>query len=514
MLHTKIKKMTKKEHPFNESMNAIEELVVMMAEHFISNYNSRNALTPKQVCVYLQAIIKLFIKCIHVTDETVSIVKYVLIIKHYLKYNKVEPIDDAVNACDELCNFVNAQLQSVHIAPKIEVTYDKTIEPTRHLLIVESTDSVDPLIKLDRNVIYENIRDNVDVIYTDAATLHLLSEQIANFNRKWISINTMMHNYETADDTTICVFGQQCSVTRELSKYDPNTKNMTRLLRTIAAYTDALYIYNCSVGNNNYMKELFYKIQEETSIKNGIFASTNLTGSNVNGGDWYIEWGTLTGFIKQDDVYYNDVINHYLFLFKSVEQFEFVLGIWEDIAKAFKKVGDEFNKLDKKLGISKTLGPVFKKAGEFVSRQVKDLYSMLPKEVKKYLEDNTDVLKFTSMLTAITMLGSQIFTNSIMVNLTSTIASASINKLIDECFKLVGVKVRRGGRGNLTKIYTDILTGTPQAIFSEFPALAYYLTIEQTYIQGLTLQQAYIKLKPDVPPELNSLIGDVEDIFS
>ena len=116
-------------------------------------------------------------------------------------------------------------------------------------------------MNIDHTVIEKFKRDTVDVIYIDAANIHLLPEMITKYKTKWISINTLMHSYELASKNTTCIFGQECSITAELYNSDPNTIQILNMLRLCAMYSDAIYIYNCSIGENDNMKLLFNIIQ-------------------------------------------------------------------------------------------------------------------------------------------------------------------------------------------------------------------------------------------------------------
>jgi hypothetical protein len=141
---------------------------------------------------------------------------------------------------------------------------------------------------------------------------------------KWKTINILFHGNADNQDQTIDVFNVKMSLNRNLMNKDPNVIYLKQLIQNLIDYTyDSIYIYTCSVGVIDGLKELCLIIDENSSLKNGIFLSTDVTGNGKNQ-NWFVEWGTRYGYLT-DDKDCNEMNHASINLFNNIDVLTFSL---------------------------------------------------------------------------------------------------------------------------------------------------------------------------------------------
>jgi len=191
-------------------------------------------------------------------------------------------------------------------------------DTARHLLIVENTTNI------SQSEINQSKFPDVDVVYISKYQLKNILEIIHTFKIKWKTINILFHGTVT-DDSNIDIFNVKMSMNRNLFNADPNVTGLTDLMYGISNFaTESLFVYTCSVGVTDGLKELCLNVSKRTLLEKGIFLSTNDTG-NQSPADWIIEWSTNRGYLN-DDNDNNEMHHAEINLFKNIEALTFTLS--------------------------------------------------------------------------------------------------------------------------------------------------------------------------------------------
>jgi hypothetical protein len=191
------------------------------------------------------------------------------------------------------------------------------------LLIVESS------IRLEE--IANAKRENVDVLVIGHETYSKIKELIQNMypDRTWLSINILVHGNYSDVEQTITLFDTKMSVNPRIMFNDANVMNCKEFLIDLCDYTESIYIYTCSIGRSDGVKELCIDIANTNNLTNGIFLSTDTTGSGT--WNWDVEWSTKYAYMSDEQV---NEKKHYINLFTDTNKLGFTLAVNNDLLPA------------------------------------------------------------------------------------------------------------------------------------------------------------------------------------
>jgi len=192
--------------------------------------------------------------------------------------------------------------------------------------------------ELDYSAFSGQLYDDVDVISIHRSNIETLPDKINAKGKHWKSISLLFHGDANLDQQTITMLGVTMTTDRNIADADPHVQIMVSLLPTFAECCDILYLYSCTVGLTDGLKELC--IKHGGDIKGGIILNTTETGATTldssgnpildkNGNpihDWTMKWGTKNGYLVSKDKQDSKIMKHaQRCLFLDVNQLNFSL---------------------------------------------------------------------------------------------------------------------------------------------------------------------------------------------